>query len=192
MCVLKSGAGEVPASLIMCELPSLIIVPPSATPIITHTHTEPAPDVHACCVANVAAHRAWALRRQEQAGAQAAAAPAEVEVLQKGCGDGTVDSLTLVSYDNLSAVNTVVPDHEDAVHILKSFLEAQISEGKPVGNKLQRAVIAGGWRLYHNALTGPVVRFAIERYARMMLAARREVVCEMTTVSDVMRERGIE
>ena len=76
-------------------------------------------------------------------------------MLQKGCGDGAVASLTLVSYDNLSAVSTVVPDHKDAVHVLKSFLEAQVSEGKPDGNKLQRAVIAGGWRLYHNALTGP-------------------------------------
>lgn len=90
--------------------------PPAHTRTQTqsHLHTEPAPGVHECCIANVASHTAWAAG---QGGHTKGVAP--VEVLKQGCGDGSCDKLIMVVYDNLSAVNTIVPDHEDAVQILK-------------------------------------------------------------------------
>jgi FkbM family methyltransferase len=65
---------------------------------------EPSPDSHACLEANATAHAAWS----------AAAGAAPVEPLQAACGDGSSDMLTLVMYDNVSTLNTVIPDHAAA------------------------------------------------------------------------------
>ena len=145
---------------------------------------EPMPKVYRCALANVQAHAAWAKAKNGKA-------PGSIEVFNKACGDGTCDKLTLVSYDNLSVVNTIVPDHAETVSIMKSFLESQIAEGKPVGNALERALIALGARAYKSPLK-PVVRAVVDVYARAMLASRHEIACEMTTVSDVMKARGVE
>lgn len=143
------------------------------------------PDVHRCAVANVANHRAWAEARTGRA-------PAPVEVLNKACGDGSCGTLTLTSYDRVSIINSVVPDHADSLHVMSAYIESAVRDGKPVGNLVERGLVRLGAALYSSALARPVVRLCIGAYTRLLLSSRSEITCEVTTVSDVLRDKGID
>lgn len=69
---------------------------------------EPSPAASECARFNVKAHAEWLAR---QPGAPRAA---PVEVLQVACGDGGAESLTLLEYDNVSVLNSVVPNYQQA------------------------------------------------------------------------------
>lgn len=147
---------------------------------------EPAPAAAEALRANLRAHAAWCASRGRQA--------APCTVVQAACGDGSQRQGELTTYARAAGWSTLAPDDAELAANMEAFLDQLVAEqgaGRGWSRTQQLLVACARW-LRGSPVLAPVGRLLARAYVGFMLSGAATVPCELLSVSDVIRQLGLE
>ncbi|KAF5843524.1 S-adenosyl-L-methionine-dependent methyltransferase [Dunaliella salina] len=164
---------------------------------------EPFPEAAQAARENVESHLMWCSENEQNFKA------CKPLIINAAAGDSSLPSVELTAYSRAVGWSTLVPDDEEVLQNMRSYLEGLLSQPQDSGNSSSSTGTQGpassslqsmpdsvmiklGRTLRGTALLRPISRLLEEVVVRTMLASKRLVNVPQVTLSGVIQEHGLE